>query len=196
MTSSPGTVWTAIASWLPIDPDDTNSAASFPSNVATSFLERAEPSGLRHRRHRPRRRAPSPHAWPSRARFGHGVATKVDHCCAGAYSGLGERFGCEGACAPAQDELLVQPLNHPMKSQVDTQAADPADETETLSVLAPIARSSIVDAVVERIRGEILAGRPSLGRSCPRSASWRSPSASTASRSVRRSGVSRPWGSS
>jgi DNA-binding FadR family transcriptional regulator len=44
---------------------------------------------------------------------------------------------------------------------------NPADETETLSVLAPIARSSIVDAVVERIRGEILAGRLAAGSRLP-----------------------------
>jgi GntR family transcriptional repressor for pyruvate dehydrogenase complex len=43
-----------------------------------------------------------------------------------------------------------------------------ADESaETLSVLAPIARSSIVDAVVERIRGEILAGRLVAGSRLP-----------------------------
>ena len=41
------------------------------------------------------------------------------------------------------------------------------DETETLSVLGPIARSSIVDAVVERIRGEILAGRLVAGARLP-----------------------------
>jgi len=41
------------------------------------------------------------------------------------------------------------------------------DETETLSVLGPIARSSIVDAVVERIRGEILAGRLAAGSRLP-----------------------------
>jgi GntR family transcriptional regulator, transcriptional repressor for pyruvate dehydrogenase complex len=41
------------------------------------------------------------------------------------------------------------------------------DEAEALSVLAPIARSSIVDAVVERIRGEILAGRLVAGSRLP-----------------------------
>jgi GntR family transcriptional repressor for pyruvate dehydrogenase complex len=41
------------------------------------------------------------------------------------------------------------------------------DESETLSVLAPIARSSIVDAVVDRIRGEILAGRLAAGSRLP-----------------------------
>ncbi len=43
----------------------------------------------------------------------------------------------------------------------------PKNETETLSVLAPIARSSIVDAVVERIRGEILGGRIAAGSRLP-----------------------------
>jgi len=44
----------------------------------------------------------------------------------------------------------------------------PSDASaETLSVLAPIARSSIVDAVVERIRGEILAGRLAAGSRLP-----------------------------
>jgi GntR family transcriptional repressor for pyruvate dehydrogenase complex len=45
--------------------------------------------------------------------------------------------------------------------------ASSPDETETLSVLAPIARSSIVDAVVERIRGEIMAGRIAAGSRLP-----------------------------
>ncbi|HEY1955464.1 MAG TPA: GntR family transcriptional regulator [Polyangiaceae bacterium] len=44
---------------------------------------------------------------------------------------------------------------------------DERDESETLSVLAPIARSSIVDAVVERIRGEILGGRLAAGARLP-----------------------------
>ncbi|HSQ65067.1 MAG TPA: GntR family transcriptional regulator [Polyangiaceae bacterium] len=38
---------------------------------------------------------------------------------------------------------------------------------DTLSVLGPIARSSIVDAVVERIRGEILGGRLAAGSKLP-----------------------------
>lgn len=38
---------------------------------------------------------------------------------------------------------------------------------ETLSVLGPIARSSVVDAVAERIRGEILAGRLPAGSKLP-----------------------------
>lgn len=52
-------------------------------------------------------------------------------------------------------------MTNPFKNPSD-------DETsETLSVLAPIARSSIVDAVVERIRGEILAGRLVAGARLP-----------------------------
>lgn len=35
----------------------------------------------------------------------------------------------------------------------------PADSTETLAVLGPVARSSVVDAVADRLRNEILAGR-------------------------------------
>ena len=54
---------------------------------------------------------------------------------------------------------MVQPLNQPMTQRF------PGDDT--LSVLAPIARSSIVDAVVERIRGEILAGRLAAGSRLP-----------------------------
>lgn len=38
---------------------------------------------------------------------------------------------------------------------------------ETLSVLGPIARSSVVDAVAERLRGEILAGRLPAGSRLP-----------------------------
>jgi len=43
----------------------------------------------------------------------------------------------------------------------------PKTETETLSALAPVARSSIVDAVVDRIRGEILSGRITAGSKLP-----------------------------
>lgn len=42
-----------------------------------------------------------------------------------------------------------------------------AEGLETLSVLGPIARSSVVDAVAERIRGEILAGRLAAGSRLP-----------------------------
>src|SRR5436305_1504776 len=43
-------------------------------------------------------------------------------------------------------------------------ADDPAD---TLAVLGPVARSSVVDAVAERLRGEILAGRLAPGTRLP-----------------------------
>ncbi len=52
---------------------------------------------------------------------------------------------------------------------VPTPAAAP-EETEgleTLSVLGPIARSSVVDAVADRIRGEILGGRLAAGSKLP-----------------------------
>ena len=41
---------------------------------------------------------------------------------------------------------------------------DPAD---TLAALAPVARSSVVDAVADRLRGEILAGRIAAGSRLP-----------------------------
>src|SRR5438445_6617474 len=69
---------------------------------------------------------------------------------------------CERSCAPSKHGLLVEPLDHLMSS-----AEKERDESETLSVLAPIARSSIVDAVVDRIRGEILAGRLVAGSRLP-----------------------------
>src|SRR5450631_1889322 len=49
--------------------------------------------------------------------------------------------------------------------------ADPAppssDVAETLAVLGPVARSSVVDAVADRLRGEILAGRLAPGVRLP-----------------------------
>src|SRR5579863_7545510 len=38
---------------------------------------------------------------------------------------------------------------------------------ETLTVLGPVARSSVVDAVADRLRGEILAGRLPAGSRLP-----------------------------
>src|ERR1700727_1795385 len=38
---------------------------------------------------------------------------------------------------------------------------------ETLAVLGPVARSSVVDAVADRLRGEILAGRLAAGTRLP-----------------------------
>jgi DNA-binding FadR family transcriptional regulator len=48
-----------------------------------------------------------------------------------------------------------------------TEASATEGGLETLSVLGPIARSSVVDAVAERIRGEILAGRLPAGSKLP-----------------------------
>src|SRR3954464_15296985 len=41
------------------------------------------------------------------------------------------------------------------------------DPTETLAVLGPVARSSVVDAVADRLRNEILAGRLAAGSRLP-----------------------------
>lgn len=46
-------------------------------------------------------------------------------------------------------------------------APEEAEGLETLSVLGPIARSSVVDAVADRIRGEILSGRLAAGSKLP-----------------------------
>lgn len=43
----------------------------------------------------------------------------------------------------------------------------PADPTETLAAIGPVARSSVVDAVSDRLRNEILAGRISAGSKLP-----------------------------
>lgn len=48
-----------------------------------------------------------------------------------------------------------------------TAVPDETEGLETLSVLGPIARSSVVDAVADRIRGEILAGRLAAGSKLP-----------------------------
>lgn len=43
----------------------------------------------------------------------------------------------------------------------------PTDPAETLAVLGPVARSSVVDAVADRLRNEILAGRLAAGSRLP-----------------------------
>lgn len=53
-------------------------------------------------------------------------------------------------------------MTHPLPP-----AAPETEGLETLSVLGPIARSSVVDAVAERIRGEILGGRLPAGSKLP-----------------------------
>ena len=49
----------------------------------------------------------------------------------------------------------------------DRRAAPPTDASETLAVLGPVARSSVVDAVADRLRNEILAGRLAAGSRLP-----------------------------
>ena len=49
----------------------------------------------------------------------------------------------------------------------------------TLTTLAPIARQSVVDAVAERIRSEIVAGRLRPGSRLPSERELSSPSGST-----------------
>lgn len=46
-------------------------------------------------------------------------------------------------------------------------SASLADPAETLAAIGPVARSSVVDAVADRLRGEILAGRLSAGSRLP-----------------------------
>ena len=46
-------------------------------------------------------------------------------------------------------------------------AQPPPDASETLAVLGPVARSSVVDAVADRLRNEILAGRLAAGSRLP-----------------------------
>jgi GntR family transcriptional repressor for pyruvate dehydrogenase complex len=51
-----------------------------------------------------------------------------------------------------------------MKKPTSTETSDPAD---TLAAIAPVARSSVVDAVADRLRNEILAGRIAPGSRLP-----------------------------
>jgi GntR family transcriptional repressor for pyruvate dehydrogenase complex len=55
-----------------------------------------------------------------------------------------------------------------MKKMPKTPAsADLADPADTLAAIGPVARSSVVDAVADRLRGEILAGRLAAGSRLP-----------------------------
>ncbi len=51
--------------------------------------------------------------------------------------------------------------------QTSKPASAPTDPSETLAVLGPVARSSVVDAVADRLRNEILAGRLAAGSRLP-----------------------------
>src|SRR5688572_14602453 len=53
-----------------------------------------------------------------------------------------------------------------MKKLPPTTSA-PTDPTETLAAIGPVARSSVVDAVADRLRNEILAGRIAAGSRLP-----------------------------
>ena len=65
-----------------------------------------------------------------------------------------------------EDAALNQPPFGPLAPLAPAASAG-AEGLETISVLGPIARSSVVDAVAERIRGEILAGRLVAGSRLP-----------------------------
>src|SRR3954467_6514158 len=54
-----------------------------------------------------------------------------------------------------------------LSSPIRPTAESPSDASETLAVLGPVARSSVVDAVADRLRGEILAGRLPAGSRLP-----------------------------
>jgi DNA-binding FadR family transcriptional regulator len=54
-----------------------------------------------------------------------------------------------------------------LRSPLPTSARAALDPTETLAVLGPVARSSVVDAVADRLRNEILAGRLVAGSRLP-----------------------------
>src|SRR6478736_6688180 len=56
----------------------------------------------------------------------------------------------------------IQPMTKPA-----TAPAVSPDAAETLAVLGPVARSSVVDAVADRLRNEILAGRLAPGTRLP-----------------------------
>lgn len=60
----------------------------------------------------------------------------------------------------------MKKLPTPTREQTDAHGAS-ADTTETLAVLGPVARSSVVDAVADRLRNEILAGRLAAGSRLP-----------------------------
>lgn len=61
----------------------------------------------------------------------------------------------------------LPPATLPTPRFEDPRAELPTDASETLAVLGPVARSSVVDAVADRLRNEILAGRLAAGSRLP-----------------------------
>src|SRR5579864_895254 len=62
---------------------------------------------------------------------------------------------------------LVQPVEHSIMDDLPPPLAPSVGDLQTLATLAPIARQSVVDAVADRLRGEILAGRLRPGTRLP-----------------------------
>src|SRR3954462_7772001 len=54
-----------------------------------------------------------------------------------------------------------------MKKTPSQPSNTPTDATDTLAAIGPVARSSVVDAVSDRLRNEILAGRIAAGSRLP-----------------------------
>src|SRR5689334_9396130 len=54
-----------------------------------------------------------------------------------------------------------------MKKTPSQSSPPPTDATDTLAAIGPVARSSVVDAVSDRLRNEILAGRLAAGSRLP-----------------------------
>ncbi len=65
---------------------------------------------------------------------------------------------------PSSPALPTRPRALPEPSPAGHRGSDP---TETLAAIGPVARSSVVDAVADRLRNEILAGRIAAGSRLP-----------------------------